>query len=60
MDRIVADIESEKGTRSRANSDILSEIRVIKLDQRKADKILYGAMGGLAVLQFVLSLWLKS
>lgn len=54
MERIVSDIESEKGTRMRANSEISVELKEIRDGQRKTDKIIWMMMGGLAVLNVAL------
>lgn len=51
--RIASDIESEKDSRARANSEILSQLRAIDTAQRKQEKMLWGGAGGLAVLQFL-------
>lgn len=59
MGRLVSDQESEKGTRSRANDMILSQLKEIVSDQRKIEKIVWTGIGGLAVLQFVIALLFK-
>jgi len=57
--RITSDIESEKGTRARANSEIMETLKDIVRDQRKMEKIIYGGLGGLAALQFIIPLLFK-
>lgn len=49
--RIVSDIESEKGTRSRANSNLDDRLR-------KVERTIYLATGGLAVLNIILA-WFR-
>lgn len=56
MGRIVSDIESEKETRARVNSDIMIALKEHSEAQSRTDKILYMGLGGLATLQFVLTL----
>lgn len=55
IDRFTSDLESEKATRSRVNSDIMSQLKEIISDQQKSDRIIYMGLGGLAVLQFVVA-----
>ena len=43
--RIVSDIESEKDTRSRVNSEIMSSLRAIDSAQRKTEKIIWFGVG---------------
>lgn len=56
MERIVSDIESEKATRARVNSEIISQLQAIDQAQRKIEKIIWTGLGGLGVLQFALGL----
>lgn len=55
MERICSDIESEKGTRARVNTELNRRLDDIDAAQRKLERIIYMAAGGLAVLQFFLS-----
>lgn len=48
MDRIVSDIESEKGTRARSNADL-------ELRMRCVEKALWKGAGAIMALQVVLS-----
>lgn len=54
--RLVSDAESEKDTRARANSSITASLKEIELRQSKLERIIYMGLGGLGVLQFLLSL----
>lgn len=54
MERIVSDIESEKGTRARINSDIYAKLEKIQDAQQQTNRILWMMLGGLMVLQIVL------
>ena len=56
MERIVSDIESEKGTRTRINSDIYAKLEKIQDAQQQTNRILYMMLGGLMVLQIVLQM----
>jgi hypothetical protein len=56
IERICSDIESEKATRARVNSDIYSKLEKIQDGQDKTNRILYMMLGGLMVLQVVLQL----
>lgn len=47
MSRIVADIESEKGTRARANADLETRLRGV-------EKSNWMGVGALAILQIIL------
>lgn len=60
MGRIVSDIESEKDTRARVNSEIMESLRAIDSAQRKTEKIIWSGLGALAVLQFALSVIFKT
>ena len=51
MERFVSELESEKGTRSRANADIHVHLDRIRDMQERTNRILYMMMGGLVVLQ---------
>jgi len=55
--RIVSDIESEKGTRSRAGSDLNARLDQIDHAQRKQERILYIGMGALGALQFLIGIY---
>lgn len=59
IERIVSDIESEKGTRARVNSDIIAQLHAIDTTQRKLEKMLWMGIGGLAVLQFLVPMVIK-
>lgn len=63
--RFVSDLESEKDTRARVNSDINAKLdkisdnqersdRVFSEKQEKTNRIVYMMLGGLTVLQIVL------
>lgn len=65
MERYTADLESEKATRSRANSDIHTRLDRIEENQERnreeyrksheaTNRILYMMLGGLAVVQVVI------
>lgn len=54
--RLVSDAESEKDTRRRVNEGLSKQLREIEDRQRKQERIIYMGLGGLAVLQFILSL----
>jgi hypothetical protein len=56
MARLASDAESEKDTRSRSNDRISVALREIELRQTKLERIIYMGLGGLGVLQFLLSL----
>lgn len=56
IERIVSDVESEKATRARVNSDIYDKLEKIRDAQEKTNRILYMMLGGLMVLQVVLQL----
>ena len=56
IERLVSDAESEKDTRRRVNEGISNQLREIEERQRKQERIIYMGLGGLAVLQFLLSL----
>lgn len=56
MERIVSDIESEKETRSRVNTDIYAKLDKIQGAQEQTNRILWMMLGGLMVLQIVLQL----
>jgi hypothetical protein len=58
INRIEADIDSEKGTRSRINADIIAEIRVIKNENAKSNKMVHIAMGAWFGVQALLGLGL--
>lgn len=53
--RLVSDAESEKDTRRRVNDGISNQLREIEVRQTKLERIIYMGLGGLAVLQFLLS-----
>ena len=53
--RLVSDAESEKDTRRRVNDGISNQLREIDARQTKLERIIYMGLGGLAVLQFLLS-----
>lgn len=54
VERLVSDVESEKSTRSRVNSDIYEKLEKIRDAQEKTNRILYMMLGGLMVLQVIL------
>lgn len=54
IERIESDIESEKGTRARANEAIHRKLETIQDTQSATNKIVSMMMGGLMVLQVVL------
>ncbi len=54
--RLVSDAESEKDTRQRANSSINTSLREIEARLLKQERLIYMGLGGLGVLQFILSL----
>jgi len=56
LGRIVSDIESEKGTRSRLNSEFTHRLDQIDAQQRKLERIIYMGLGALGILQFLLKL----
>lgn len=56
VDRLVSDAISEKGTRARVNSEFSRRLDTIDQNQRKLERIIYMGLGGLGVLQFLLSL----
>ena len=53
--RLVSDAESEKDTRSRSNDRITVVLKEIEGRQLKMERIIYMGLGGLGVLQFLLS-----
>lgn len=55
MARIIADIESEKGTRARTNEDIYDKLEKIRDVQDRTNRIIYMMVGGLMVIQIVLT-----
>lgn len=59
MERYTSELESEKGTRARANSDIYAKLDKIQDAQLQTNRILWMMLGGLMVLQIVLQM-LKS
>lgn len=56
IERIVSDVESEKSTRARVNSDIYAKLEKIQENQQQTNRILWMMLGGLMVLQVVLQL----
>ena len=56
LGRLLSDIESEKGTRARLNAEFTRRLDAIDASQRKLERIIYMAAGGLAVLQYLISL----
>lgn len=56
VERLLSDATSEKGTRARVNSEFTRRLEAIESNQRKLERIIYMSMGGLAVLQYILSL----
>ncbi len=59
MERIVSDIESEKETRARVNSDIYAKLEKIQDAQQQTNRILYMMLGGLMVLQIGIQIFGK-
>lgn len=51
MARFVSDMESEKGTRSRANVDINLKLDDIREQQNRTNRLVYMMLGGVMVLQ---------
>ena len=54
LERIVSDIESEKGTRSRINSEHDRKVDALTTAQDRTNRILYSMLGGFAVIQVLL------
>lgn len=54
MARYTSDLESEKSTRARVNSDINAKLDKISENQDRTNRIVYMMLGGLTVLQLVL------
>lgn len=54
MSRFVSDMESEKGTRARANVDINLKLDDIRERQNSTNRIVYMMLGGVMVLQVAL------
>lgn len=52
--RYNAELESEKGTRARVNSDINAKLDKISENQERTNRIVWMMLGGLSVLQVVL------
>lgn len=59
VDRIVSDLESEKGTRARVNIEINDKLDKIDDRGRKTERIIWMGLGGLGVLQFVIPVLFK-
>jgi len=54
LGRIESDIESEKGTRARANSEIIVELKEVRASQIKSDRLIYIGIGVILALEFVI------
>lgn len=59
MERILADLDSEKGTRARVNANLVEKLDLIDDRQRKMERIIWMGLGGLAVLQFAIPILFK-
>lgn len=59
MNRIVSDIESEKGTRRRASEYYQKRLDEIDRTLRNHERLLYAGIGGLAVLEIILRFLIK-
>lgn len=54
MERYTSELESEKASRARVNSDVYAKLDRISEKQDQTNRIIWMMLGGLAVLQVVL------
>lgn len=53
MKRIVSDIESEKGTRMRVNTELFTKLELMDERQRRSENFQSKMIGALGILQFI-------
>jgi hypothetical protein len=54
MERYTSELESEKATRARVNSDVYAKLDRISEKQDQTNRIIWMMLGGLGVLQIVI------
>lgn len=52
--RLQSDYESEKGTRARANADILAELKLIRSDVEAMQRKIWMAIGGVGAVTWLI------